>query len=572
MIRRLRLWSGLVLFTYVATHLLNHALGIFSLSAAEAGRLIFLAVWRNPLGTVLLYGSLITHVSLVLWAVYQARHLRLPRWEIARLGLGLAMPFLLIPHIFGTRVLSQVNDFSDTYAYVVAGMWLEHPASAVIQVVLLLIAWTHGAMGIRWWLQFRPWYPRYRPLLRAAALIIPTLAIAGFAAIGSELQLRARDPAWLTGVFAGITPAQEEQVQGWSSIATGIFIAAVAAAFLGRFVRAWLQRRRGVVRLTYPGGRRVTILPGTTILEASRAAGIPHASLCGGRGRCSTCRSRIGPPSARLPRPTPEEERVLKRVGAPANVRLACQLRPIGDVQVIPLLPPTIESTEGLLNPGLMQGSEQELAILFADLRGFTKFSEHRLPYDVVFVMNQYFKAMGEAVEASGGHLDKFIGDGVMALFGINTDPARGCREALDAAVAMAQALDELNRVLAQDLSEPLRIGLGIHTGPVIVGEMGYGKARTLTAIGDAVNTASRLESMNKEFHSQLIFSEEVSARAGLDVSRFPQHEIEVRGRTTLLPIRVVEDAHDLIPVLAPSETALSASGSGGGLPRPPLG
>jgi len=219
-----------------------------------------------------------------------------------------------------------------------------------------------------------------------------------------------------------------------------------------------------------------------------------------------------------------------------------------------------------------MQGSEQELAILFADLRGFTKFSEHRLPYDVVFVMNQYFKAMGEAVEASGGHLDKFIGDGVMALFGISTDPARGCREALDAAVAMAQALDELNRVLAQDLSEPLRIGLGIHTGPVIVGEMGYSKARTLTAIGDAVNTASRLESMNKEFHSQLIFSEEVSARAGLDVSRFPQHEIEVRGRTTLLPIRVVEDAHDLIPVLAPNETALSASGSAGTLPRPPIG
>jgi adenylate cyclase len=215
-----------------------------------------------------------------------------------------------------------------------------------------------------------------------------------------------------------------------------------------------------------------------------------------------------------------------------------------------------------------MQGSEQELAILFADLRGFTKFSEHKLPYDVVFVMNQYFKAMGEAVEASGGHLDKFIGDGVMALFGIDATPERGCRQALDAAVAMSQALDELNQVLAQDLAEPLRIGLGIHTGPVIVGVMGYGKARTLTAIGDAVNTASRLESMNKEFHSELIFSEEVSARAGVDVSPFDQHEIEVRGRTTLLPVRIARRAQDLLRVLSPGETTLSAAGA---IPRPPM-
>src|SRR5581483_10378279 len=131
MLRRLRLWSGLVLFVYVATHLLNHALGIVSLGAAEAGRLIFLAIWRNPLGTLLLYGSLVTHVALVLYALYQARHLRLPRWELARLGLGLLIPLLLIPHIFGTRVLAQVNDFQDTYAYVVYGMWVEHPTSAI---------------------------------------------------------------------------------------------------------------------------------------------------------------------------------------------------------------------------------------------------------------------------------------------------------------------------------------------------------------------------------------------------------------------------------------------------------
>jgi adenylate cyclase len=505
---------------------------------------------------------------LVLYTLYQARHLRLPRWELVRLGLGLLIPLLLIPHIFGTRVLAQTNDFDDTYAYVVYGMWVEHPTSAIPQVILLLVAWTHGCMGIRWWLQFRPWYPKYRPALRGVALVLPTAALAGFASIGNETYLRSMEPGWVERTFAGITPAQENAVGGWSAIATGVFIAAVVITFVGRYARTWLQRRRGAVCLTYPGGRRVTIPSGMTILEASRQAGIPHASLCGGRGRCSTCRSRVGPPSARVPLPSTEEARVLKRVGAPPNVRLACQLRPTGDLNVIPLLPPTVETTEGLLRPSYAQGSEQELAILFADLRGFTKFSEHKLPYDVVFVMNQYFKAMGEAVEASGGYLDKFIGDGVMALFGINSSPERGCRQALDAAVAMSQALDELNQVLSQDLAEPLRIGLGIHAGPVIVGDMGYGHARTLTAIGDAVNTASRLETMNKEFHSELIFSEEVATRAGVDPAHFGLHEIEVRGRTTLLPIRVVPKAHDLLPVLLPGETSLSAAGR---IPRPPL-
>jgi adenylate cyclase len=571
--RRLRLWSGLVLFVFVGTHLLNHALGIISLGAAEAGRLVFMAVWRNPVGTILLYGALITHVVLVLMAVYQARHLRLPRWEIVRLALGLAMPFMLVPHIFGTHVLGALYDFQTTYAYVVVGMWVQHPASAFMQSVLLIVAWTHGCMGVRWWLQFKPWYPRYRAYLRAGALLLPTLALAGFAGIGRETELLSRMPGWLESTFAGITHDQEETVLGWAGIANAIFAVGVIVAFGGRYVRSWLQRRQGVVRLTYPGGRRVVATPGMSVLEASRAAGIPHASLCGGRGRCSTCRSRIGPASARVPQPTPEEARVLKRVGAPPNVRLACQLRPTNDLTIIPLLPPTIETAESVLRPASALASEQEIAILFADIRGYTKFSEHRLPYDVVFVMNEYFRAMGEAVEASGGHLDKFIGDGVMALFGVGSDPTRGCRQALDGAVAMATALDELNRVLVQDLPDPLRIGIGIHVGPVIVGEMGYGRARTLTAIGDAVNTASRLESSTKELHAQLIVSEDVANYAGVSLGQFARHEIEVRGRTTALPIRVIPSALDLIPNLT-HDTALgmsSASSAAGSIPRPPL-
>src|SRR4051794_1088933 len=109
MIQRLRLATGLVLFTYVTTHLLNHALGLVSLQAAEAGRLWFLAVWRYPLGTALLYASLVTHLALALWAVYRRRHFRLPRWEIVRLVLGLAIPIILLQHVLATRVVHELT-------------------------------------------------------------------------------------------------------------------------------------------------------------------------------------------------------------------------------------------------------------------------------------------------------------------------------------------------------------------------------------------------------------------------------------------------------------------------------
>lgn len=548
--RRLRLWSGLVLLTYVATHYLNHALGLVSLDWLVQGRLWFLAIWRNPIGTALLYPALVTHVALVLWALYQRRHLRLPRWEILRLVLGLLLPILLVPHIFGTRVLHDVYGVDDDYALVVSGMWLEHPESAIIQSTLLVIAWAHGCMGVHYWLRFRPWYPTAQPWLRAGALLLPVLGLLGFADAGKAFGVLAQQPGWLERVLAAVSEEQMNTVLGWGQITIGIFVLALVLTLGGRLVRDALQKRGGVVRLTYPDGHRITVARGLTVLEASRAAGIPHASVCGGRGRCSTCRSRIVGDETALPRPSASELRVLQRIGAPPDVRLACQLRPTADVSVFPLLPPGVQPAESLVRPIYTHGVEHEIAILFADIRSFTQLSEHRFPFDVVFLLNRYFAAMGRAVEEAGGRLDKFIGDGVMALFGVTDGPERGCRNALNAAVGMSRALKGLNADLAHDLTEPLRIGIGIHLGPAIVGEMGYGRATTLTAIGDAVNTASRLESMNKEFKSQLVVSEDVAARAGVDLSAFDAQEIEVRGRTTLLRVHIVPDARELAELL----------------------
>jgi len=149
-------------------------------------------------------------------------------------------------------------------------------------------------------------------------------------------------------------------------------------------------------------------------------------------------------------------------------------------------------------------------------------------------------------VQAAGGRLDKFIGDGVMAIFGLDREPEVACRQALDAARRMGVALDDLNEALSGDLDQPLRIGIGLHAGHAIVGEMGYDRAATLTAIGDTVNTASRLETLTKDFEVQLVVSQELLDQAGIDLAAAPQHEVDIRGRQGKLAVRAVLHARDL--------------------------
>jgi adenylate cyclase len=149
-------------------------------------------------------------------------------------------------------------------------------------------------------------------------------------------------------------------------------------------------------------------------------------------------------------------------------------------------------------------------------------------------------------VQAAGGRLDKFIGDGVMAIFGLDSAPQAACRQALDGARRMSLALDDLNEALSGDLDQPLRIGIGLHAGPAIVGEMGFERVSSLTAIGDTVNTASRLESLTKDFAVELVVSQELLDRAGLDLPAAARHEVEIRGRQARLAVRAVARATDL--------------------------
>jgi adenylate cyclase len=422
-----------------------------------------------------------------------------------------------------------------------------------MQAIVLLLAWLHGCIGMHFWLRLQPWYARVVPGFFGVAILLPTLALLGFVQAGREVAAQAHDPIWREEVLQETHAPNAVARQRLNQVRTIVpwtFGAAIGAILVARAVRRRLEPRLETIQITYPDGQNVAVPAGFSVLEASRFANIPHASVCGGRGRCSTCRVRIVQGGDGLPPASVEERRVLDRVGAPPNVRLACQSRPRRNLAVIPLLPANAHASAGFAAPGHHAGQEQEITVLFADLRGFTRLAEPKLPYDVVFFLNRYFEAIGGAIKNAGGIANQFTGDGVMALFGVGQSPAEGCRHALLAASAMIRSLAELTQTLADELPEPLRMGIGLHTGPAVVGLMGYAETTYLTAVGDTVHVASRLEGLTKEYHCQMVLSEQVSVRVGLNLKAYPRHEITVRNRTEPLAIYVVEDVHSVAAAL----------------------
>jgi adenylate cyclase len=541
-LRQWRLGTGLVLFAFVSTHLLNHALGLVSLAAMEEGRLWFLRIWRNPVGTVALYGALAIHGLLALWFLYERRTLRMPAWQAIQIALGLCLPPLLIGHVLGTRVAHAMFDTGDPYARILLIYGQLSPELGAKQTLVLTVAWIHGCLGFHYWLRFRPWYPRAVMWFFGVALLLPVLALLGFAEAAREVSRLAAAPGWAAATLRENRQPNSDERTTLALIQRRFlhgYSGALGVTLLARTVRA-LRARRRTIRIGYPDGRVVQVTRGFTVLEASRGAGIPHASVCGGRGRCSTCRVRIGMGLERLPPPSQAEARLLQRVDAPPNVRLACQLRPYTDVAVVPLLP-ALSPPRTVVAVEQRPGLEQEIGVLFADLRGFTRIAEHKLPYDLVFLLNRYFEVVGASIEKAGGIPNQFTGDGVMALFGVDAGPDAGARQALDAARALVQAVAELSRELAHELPAPLRIGIGIHVGSAVVGRMGYGAGVYLTAVGDTVNLASRLEQLTKEYDCELVISEDAVRWAGFDASDLPRYELTVRNRAGRLAVYTVD-------------------------------
>jgi adenylate cyclase len=541
----LRLGSGLILFVYVAAHFTNHALGLISLAAAERGLRVAVAVWHSLPGTVLLYGAAGIHITLAFVALYEHRTLRMPPMELLRIVLGFAIPTLLIAHAVTTRLAFEAYGAQPDYARIVWMLW--HSNREGRQMALLVPGWLHGCLGLNFAFSRRVWFQRLRLILFGAALLLPVLATLGFLEMLKEVSILAQDSAWFSANVLSLDAGQTNKLKQTSDSMLVLYFALIGAVFVARMIRRTIESFRGkLVSITYPG-RTVRVPRGWTVLEASRSHHIAHLSMCGGRARCSTCRVRVVAGGDQCPPPAQNELDTLNRIHAPEGTRLACQLRPQGNVTVIPLLAVTPSP------PGepAHEAVEREIAVMLVGFRWAA--TPHRvLPQDLLYLLNRYSEIVGDTVRKGGGVPIQFQGDGVTAVFGLEVGAKEANRQALTAAAQVDRRLHALGDRLKQELGWAADFVIHLHTGSAGVGETGDNATRTLAAVGNTVDVARQFAAQHDDGQiARIVLSEAVMITAGLDTRTANWHEIvlqndarlkvtSIASATTLLGVRAV--------------------------------
>jgi len=563
-IRQIRLACGLVLFAYLISHFLNHALGNISMDALADGVYYHTLFWQFLPVTIAFYTAALVHAGLGIWALYQRRQFRWRAIEPLQLVLGLSIPALIIAHITGVRLGETLFGHEKLYPQVFYAYWVAWPYKILQMYAVLLIAWIHGCIGLYFWLRMRAFYKRAAPFLLAAAVLIPTLAMLGLYQGGRSVVAASASAAWRAenlGPQQVGTAADQLVLDGIVDYFLIGYLGLLGLVLAARGARAIAERRGGMINLSYGNGRTVRVPRGLSVLEASLRYNVPHASVCGGRARCSTCRIRVIGDCSTLPEPSPREAFVLNRVGASdPSIRLACQLRPETDLSFFQLFMPHAMSANAHASHPHRIGQERYLVSMFVDMRGSTRLAENQLPFDTVFIVNRFLGAVSQAVIECGGQPNQFVGDGQLALFGLAAGPQAACRQALRAAAMIAINVDELNQFLSHDLREPIRFGIGIHGGEVIIGDIGYRDHMVFTALGDAVNVAARLQDMTKSLGCEAIISEEVRITGGLADDALPQQEVTIRGRSEPMIVHVVGDAKALSALV--NDVQITAAGS----------
>jgi len=343
LLANLRLGSGIILFIYIGTHLVNHSCGLASLETLNSGRDIFVTVWRSWPGTILLYGALLTHITLFFISLYIRRTFRLKPREYFQIFSGLAIPFLLVEHILGTRGLNVAFQVNDNYLYEILVLWVYAPEKGVLQMVLIAIVWLHGCIGLHFWLRLKPHYRRFAPIGLTFAIIIPAMGLGGFISSGQEIEILRKSALWMENTSQGINWPDDiavAWVSNWKILFWKVFGGLVILTITANRFRWLINYHSHQIYLTYSDDLVVKIKSGITVLEASKLKKIQHANLCGGKGRCATCQIRLGRGLENVERPSSLEQKTLKRVNAPKNVRLACQLKPTHNLEIQLLLSP----------------------------------------------------------------------------------------------------------------------------------------------------------------------------------------------------------------------------------------
>lgn len=549
---RARIASGLVLFAYVLLHFLNIGLGLFSSDAMQAAQDVRRLFSRSIPGTILLYGAILLHAGLALTRLASRRTLRMPVWEAAQLILGLLIPVFLITHVTYTRGAHELLEVDDRFSYLIGLIFGTN--SGTKQSVLLLIVWAHACIGLHFWLRGQSVWRRNVPVLSGLAALVPAFALAGYLTEGRRVAALYAAPDLKADLRFDVNYPDRD---GFALLAQidqrlyAVFWALLALSVLG-YLAGRLIRRRKTVRIRYIDGPQIVSPKGMTLLEMSRANRIPHTALCGGRGRCTTCRVVVEEGQDLLHPPSPTEQRSLSAVGAPPNTRLACQIRPTDPATVFRVFRPDGRKSRDHAS----QGQERRLAILFLDIRGFTARTSGQLPYDVVFLLNRFFDAIVPAITRAGGSVDKYLGDGLLAIFETE-DEASSSRAALTAVADIGAALDAFNASLTSEGATPLRIGMGLHLGDLVLGEIGAAGRAPRTIIGETVNAASRLEAATKDLGVELLISQSVLHSAGVDTAPLTLTTLDLRGVAEPVTALALPRAMHLTSVLNPANRSV---------------
>ena len=328
LVLRLRLVSGLVLLVYVAMHLTNLAFGLQSIAAMEAARELLLKPWTGMPGTLLLGGAALIHCGLGLMAIAARRSLTLSRTDWVQGALGLATAPLLLNHVLLLKFLPFLDgEFKPNYALVLSGSWRLALGYALQQVLVVVIVWIHASIGLHSWLVLKPYWPRVGPLVLPLLFVVPILSLLGFVSGGKEALTRLDgDPAWQQQISAAMgravaAKADLDAIQFWVFLIYGV------AALLAFGVLVWrvLRQRGGPTTVRYDGDMTARGRQQLSILEISKLNFIPHAAVCGGRGRCGTCLVSVTSDPDGLSPIGEVEGQTLTRVHATRGQRLACQ-------------------------------------------------------------------------------------------------------------------------------------------------------------------------------------------------------------------------------------------------------
>lgn len=540
--RQLGMITGVIMFVFVIMHLLNHVLLLVSMDIANQALRIFKIIWRNPLGALMLYGSFSVHFLLALRSLYLRRYFDSRASSVIQIVFGLALPFLICAHVVSARLPILFDGPDVGYHAIVKSMWSDDFFAAKMYAAIV-IAWIHGCIGVHAAISHREWYQRFANLLFTLAIMIPTLAVAAilsaYQGIDAEVLAEINSVNGVPEEFQGRF-LDRSSILDYGQIESRFYFILLACCAFTLLLIALRKNRESAfeIGITYSHGEFVRVQRGTSLLEASHIGHIDHYSACGGKGRCSTCRVRVMETSGPLPPPNAIEQATLRRIRATPDTRLSCQLRPDYDLVVdLQLLAP--KGGDRLsINEEQGRGREKEILVMFSDLRNFTTIAENSLPYDIVFMLNSYYAILVQAIEAAGGRVDKYLGDGVMAIFDVDDrGPSEVCKRALGAAARIVAETKKLNKTLKNDLEMDLEVAIGMHYGPAIVGLVGYGKVSTLTAIGDTVNVASRLETVAKEHNATVAASETVILLANVKHEGVSTQRVALKGRRLEMPV-----------------------------------